>query len=133
MKIYELSATIQKSYYGKAMVIEDNNKVQLKSYDTIVCEIDDGGNFVKLWNGYSVTTMKHVNDFRKLFNLETLNKKAWDNLPCENKKKYKIVFSNGFVTWKTSTTFDNEDDVYNYADKVCESHNWHFSYDVIAC
>lgn len=133
MKEFKLKATTQRSYYGKATVLDYDNKVQLKSYDTIVCEIINNGDFVKLWNGYSATTMKHINDFRRLYNFEPINKKAWDNLPCENTEKYKIVFSNGFVKWKPSTVFDDEDDAYNYAEKVSESHNWNIGYDVISC
>lgn len=81
MKTYELKATTQKSYYRKAYVIQDeNNNIYLQSYNTIVCGII-GGSFTKFWADYSVTTMNHVNDFRRLHNLSIINKKAWDQLP----------------------------------------------------
>ena len=129
MKAYNLKATTQNSYYGKASVIESESETALKSYETIVCRIV-GGNFEKLWNGYSVTTMKHVNDFRRLFGLPTLCKKEWDSLPCANAEKYKIEFSNGFTSWKTSAVFDNYNDADSYAESVCERNNWRFSYAV---
>lgn len=121
MTITELKSTTQKSYYGKAQVIlDDNGNLQLKSYNTIVCYIDRYNNFHKTWNGYSNTTAKHINDFRKLNGLEPINKKVWDSLPCKNTEKYNIAFSNGFITWHPNTTFDNYDDACEYADKVCE-------------
>lgn len=126
MKIYNLNATLQKSYYGKAKVIETDNKVQLQSYQTIVCEIDKDNNFIRLWNGYSVTTMKHINDFRMAFGFDSLSKKEWLALPCINNEQYQVKFSNGFVNWKSSIIFDKEEDAYNFADDVCEKHDWHF-------
>ena len=80
MKHFELSATTQKSYYRKAFVYEDADSVFLKSYETIVCGIVNG-QFVRFWSDYSVTTMNHINDFLRLYNLPTLNKKAWLNIP----------------------------------------------------
>lgn len=119
MKIENLNATLQKSYYGKAQVIyNDDGSVSLKSYDTIVCMIKDG-DFVKLWDGYSATTMKHINDFRMMFNLPTLNKKEWDKLSEENGnivEKYKIEVSNGFASHIGTAIFDS----YEQAEKVAE-------------
>lgn len=84
VKYYELPATTQKSYYGKAYVLHDiNGKIYLKSYNTFVCSIDRNGNFARHWNGYSRTTANHVNDFCKLFGLPGGNKKWWDNLPVK--------------------------------------------------
>lgn len=83
MKSFELKATTQKSYYRKAFVLQDENgNVFLQSYDTVVCGIVDGS-FIRYWNDYSVTTMNHVNDFCKLYNLPTMNKKSWTNTPIE--------------------------------------------------
>ena len=68
MKTFELKATTQKSYYRKAFVLQDaSGNVFLQSYDTIVCGIVNG-EFVRYWDGYSVTTM---------------NKKSWINTPVE--------------------------------------------------
>lgn len=83
MKTFELKATTQKSYYRKAFVLQDQNGNSfLQSYDTIVCGVVNG-EFVRFWDSYSVTTQNHINDFRRLQGLETLNKKAWENIPVE--------------------------------------------------
>jgi len=80
-KSYELKATTQKSYYRKAYVLEGSNgDVFLQSYDTIVCGVV-GGVFSRFWDGYSVTTQNHINDFRRLQGLKTINKKEWENIP----------------------------------------------------
>ena len=53
----------RKSFYGKAKAIEhDNGTVELKSYNTIVARIEEGV-FYRMWNGYSATTMRHINSF----------------------------------------------------------------------
>lgn len=70
MYIMELSPkyTSRKSFYGKAKIlIHDNGVIQLQSYDTIVCEIDNQNNFNMLWNGKSNTTTRHINEFKKQF------------------------------------------------------------------
>lgn len=79
-----LKATIQKSFYKKAYVLEDEKgSLFLQSYDTIVCGIADG-NFKRFWDGYSVTTMNHINDFRIQNNFETMRKKEWNSLNIES-------------------------------------------------
>lgn len=84
VKVYELGATSQKSYYGKAKIIEDENgKIFLQSYNTPVCYINTNGEIVKLWDGYSATTMKHINDFLGLFRKPGGGKKWWDSLKTE--------------------------------------------------
>ena len=118
MKEYKLNATTQKSYYGKAVVIEDGGEIMLRSYNTIVCKIDKSGDFIRLWGGYSVTTMNHINDFRKANGLETLNKKAWCALPCENNEQYKVTFTNGFVSWTAGVMFDNYEDASDFAEQI---------------
>lgn len=64
MRIYELTPIREnvKGYYRKAMVLENNGKTALKSYDTIVCYLDSEG-LHRTWNGYSATTMRHVWEF----------------------------------------------------------------------
>ena len=82
MKRFELIATTQKSYYGKAYVEETNGKAILYSYNTIVCFIDlKTKAFSRVWYSWSLTTSKHVDDFRKLYGLNKINKKAWLELP----------------------------------------------------
>lgn len=71
MQIHELTAQYdtRASFYGKAKVIyQDNGIIQLQSYDTIVCETDNNGNFKMLWNGKSQTTNRHIKEFTKQFN-----------------------------------------------------------------
>lgn len=67
-KIFELTATNgRKSFYGKAKVIESDNKIELQSYDTIVAQIIDG---VFTVNGeYSLTTSTHIKSFRNFYSV----------------------------------------------------------------
>ena len=80
MKIYDLpvmGCDRSKSFYGKAKVIEkDNGETVLQSYDTEVCKITSGGEFVRLWSGYSVTTMRHINSFLRFVGIAG-GGKAW--------------------------------------------------------
>ena len=80
MEKYELIPTDgRKSFYGKAIVIEkDHGEKVLQSYNTEVCKITSDGEFVRLWSGYSATTMRHVNSFLDLFNLSGGGKAWWD-------------------------------------------------------
>ena len=83
MKIYELKPTDnRKSFYGKAIIIEkDNGEKILQSYETKVCKITSEGEFVRMWSGYSATTMRHVNSFVQLFNIARGGKSWWDAQP----------------------------------------------------
>lgn len=74
--------TPQKSFYGKAFGVAAVNEDTLYSYQTKVCKICNG-NFVRLWSGYSKTTMIHINEFRMQNRLPSLSKKEWNNLPVE--------------------------------------------------
>lgn len=84
MKKYELlpgQYDRVKSFYRKAVVIEkDNGETVLQSYDTEVCKIDSNGEFIRLWSGYSLTTMRHINAFLELFGIPGGGKKWWDSL-----------------------------------------------------
>ena len=83
MKTFKLKATTQKSYYRKAFVLQDaSGNVFLQSYDTIACGIVNG-EFVRYWDGYSVTTMNHINDFLRFFNIPGGGKKWWEALEVE--------------------------------------------------
>jgi hypothetical protein len=81
MKTYELKPTNnRKSFYGKASVIErDNGDIELRSYETIVARIRNG-NIERLWDGYSATTMNHVNSFLNLFGISGGGKAWWLSL-----------------------------------------------------
>ena len=85
MKVFELRPTNnQKSFYGKAEVIEkDNGDIELKSYTTIVARIRNG-KFERLWNGYSATTMKHINSFIDYFGIDGGGKSWWTSLEVFN-------------------------------------------------
>ena len=86
MKKYTLPVVCdsRKSFYGKAYVIEtDNGEKILQSYETEVCMIDASGTFARMWNGYSATTMRHVNNFLALFDIDGGGKKWWDEQPLK--------------------------------------------------
>ena len=67
----------RKSFYGKAHIVEKDDGVYLLSYSTYVGRIV-GGVFQRLWDGYSATTMRHVNNFLEEFGLEGGGKAWWD-------------------------------------------------------
>ena len=81
MKYFELKPINgRKSFYGKAEVIEkDNGDIELKSYQTIVARIRNG-KFERLWSGYSMTTMSHINAFVDAFGISGGGKAWWDAL-----------------------------------------------------
>lgn len=85
MKVYELQPNDgHKSFYGKARVIEkDNGEKVLQSYNTEVCKVTSCGRFVRLWSGYSATTMRHVNSFLDLVGIAGGGKAWWDAQPVE--------------------------------------------------
>ena len=79
MKIYDLIPTDgRKSFYGKAKVIEKDGETLLQSYNTEVCKVTSSGQFVRLWSGYSATTMRHVNSFLDLVGIAGGGKAWWD-------------------------------------------------------
>ena len=71
----------RKSFYGKAIVTEWDGRKTLTSYSTDVARIESDGRFIKLWGGYSVTTMNHINAFRIMNGLNALTKKEWLEIP----------------------------------------------------
>ena len=65
-----------KSFYGKARVIvEDDGTETLISYSTAVVKRYPSGNLVRLWDGWSATTGRHIAAFCGL------NKKGYSELP----------------------------------------------------
>ena len=80
MRKYELiPADGRKSFYGKAVVIvEDNGENVLQSYNTEVCKVTNNGEFVRLWGGYSATTMRHINSFLQFVGIAGGGKSWWD-------------------------------------------------------
>lgn len=79
MTIYELTPTdSRKSFYGKCHVKVDDNRVEtLYSYDTPVLRKYPDGKIVRLWNGWSATTGRHVAAYCGL------NKAGYVNLDME--------------------------------------------------
>ena len=69
----------RKSFYGKARIIYPGyGYTSLVSYDTTVCSIDmNTAKFIRHWDGYSVTTMRHINAYRDRYNLPPLSKSDW--------------------------------------------------------
>lgn len=61
----------------RAYIRKDGENVYtLVSYFTDVCQVA-GTDFIKLWDGYSVTTMKHINAFCNLIGRAGFNKRSW--------------------------------------------------------
>ena len=91
MKETILKATTQKSYYGKAAVIDNEDGYKsLRSYETIVCAFDpESGKFSRLWGGWSRTTSRHVNDFRRLFGLPAMSQKKVGKPPRQRPKSHR--------------------------------------------
>ena len=52
-----------KSFYGKAVVKEDEYSKRLYSYETLVCEINEDEVYV--YGTYSDTTLRHIKEFLK--------------------------------------------------------------------
>lgn len=89
------------SFYKKAYTSYVYNEdgemmgIVLKSYDTIVCYIGVYGTVHKLWDGYSVTTMRHINEFiAQHGNTNEGGKKYWESLPTY--KEYLVLENLGF-------------------------------------
>lgn len=66
----------RKSFYGKAYVIVDDDGTEtLYSYDTAIIKRNNG-HLTRLWNGYSVTTQRHIKAFCGLNKAEFINMKC---------------------------------------------------------
>ena len=76
MRKYELIPTDgRKSFYGKAVVIVGDNGTEiLYSYGTPIIKRLVSGELVKLWDGWTATTGRHIQAFCGL------NKAAYMNL-----------------------------------------------------
>lgn len=62
---YELKPKNQKSFYGKANVRTEGNKIILKSYETDVSYIDTNTQKAFVLGDYSRTTLNHIQEFLK--------------------------------------------------------------------
>ena len=77
MKITSLQAIYdgRKSFYGKAQLIESDDKVELQSYDTIVATHYKIENKLVLHGDYSQTTTRHQKEFANQLGFDFKNKK----------------------------------------------------------
>lgn len=82
--LYELKPQYDsaKSFYHKANVYRDNQGcIYLMSYETIVLEMRDsiisptGETEIIIYNWYSTTTARHINEFLRQNGFKTLSKK----------------------------------------------------------
>ena len=75
MRTYELMPTNgQKSFYKKAIVkIDDNGSETLYSYDIPIIRRTTDGELVRLWDGWTATTGKHIKAFCGLNKEEYMN------------------------------------------------------------
>lgn len=67
---------------GKATVVSVDGTDTLLSYGTEVCRMTAGA-FTRTGYGYktdSVTTMRHINEFRAMFGMPKLTKGEWNAL-----------------------------------------------------
>lgn len=79
MKVYELMPNDgRKSFYGKAKVIvdEQGNEI-LYSYNTAIIKRMKSSEIIRLWDGWSATTGRHIKAFCGL------NKSEFTALACE--------------------------------------------------
>ena len=84
VKVYDLMPNDgRKSFYGKARVMSRGNIHVLQSYNTDVCMIDSNGKVLRIWGGYSATTMRHVNAFLSAFGKDGGGKSWWNAQPVE--------------------------------------------------
>ena len=77
MELKELQATYdsRKSFYGKAHLIESDDKVELQSYDTIVATYYKNEDKFVLHGKYSPTTTRHQKEFGKQLGFRAKNSK----------------------------------------------------------
>lgn len=71
----------RKSFYGKALIGAENGRDVLYSYGVNVCAYDrKAGTFTRIWDGYSFTTMRHINAFCAFCGIDGGGKTWWDKL-----------------------------------------------------
>lgn len=75
----------RKSYHCKARVLplDTGDGCLLVSYNTVVA-VYQRGKFFRTWDGWSVTSARHIKSFCIWLGVPTMNKAKWDALPVEN-------------------------------------------------
>lgn len=69
----------RKSFYGKAKVRQDGDTITLVSYGTDIISIKNE-KLNPLWDGYSMTTTRHIKEFFKQFYGVDVNKKTFEKI-----------------------------------------------------
>lgn len=69
----------RKSFYGKAKVKQDGDTITFVSYGIDIISIKNG-QLNPLWNGYSMTTSRHIKEFFKQFYGVEVNKKTFEKI-----------------------------------------------------
>lgn len=70
-----------KGFNNRATVKQDGYNLTLTSYYTDVASYNTmTKTFVKLWDGYSATTLKHINAFCDYLKIPGFNKREWIEL-----------------------------------------------------
>lgn len=72
-KIYIDPVDGRKSFYKKCYVIKDEDREILYSYETPIILKDKNGHLTRLWDGWSMTTGRHINAFVGLNKKEFLD------------------------------------------------------------
>lgn len=81
MEKYELTPTNRKSFYGKAIVVmDDTGNKTLYSYNTLIITRTNSGELVRLWDGWSATTGRHIKAFCGLNKAEFMSLSRGDRL-----------------------------------------------------
>ena len=68
---------------NEAVRITTADTYELFSYGQHVATVTMWGDFMRRWEGYSLTTVKHVNAFRELHNMNKITGDEWSSLPVE--------------------------------------------------
>ena len=74
----ELKPITRKSFYGKAVMITQGDKISLISYSTIVATYNKATKKANVRGWYSKTTARHINAFLNHFGLSTMTKKEME-------------------------------------------------------
>ena len=70
----------QKSFYGKAKIIKENDTIKLQSYNTIIAEIRSG--ILHINGFYSATSTRHLKEFMKQNGFKTGTKTQLEKMYC---------------------------------------------------
>lgn len=72
----------RKSFYGKAKVEESRGITTLYSYGEKIVSVK-GNKVKKIWNGYSMTTQRHIVEFLLQKVGYHIDKNKYENIPCD--------------------------------------------------